>query len=110
MEEVKSRLKVVETRLDDLRIRLDEIKEEIQKRTDKNDVKVLIDESLDMKKFVQDNEVIVITHETLKGKNYMTKAEVQSAIKEHNLKLVKWIVGTGISIVTLTVTILKYLL
>ncbi|WP_226670896.1 hypothetical protein [Metabacillus litoralis] len=57
---------------------------------------------------LEDNDVRALVDKILTEKEYVTKKEMDKNIYESQLQLTKWIVGTGISVTTLVVGILRF--
>lgn len=55
-----------------------------------------------------ENDVRALVDKVLTEKEYVTKKDMDKKIYESQLQLTKWIVGTGISITTLIVGILRF--
>ncbi|TLS35450.1 hypothetical protein [Pseudalkalibacillus caeni] len=81
--------------------------EELHSKTDENAVRVIVSEALKEKRLVDDSEVTKLVQQELDKKGLITNSEMESHINAAQLKMIKWVVGTGISAVAITLSLLK---
>ncbi|ADU30529.1 hypothetical protein [Evansella cellulosilytica] len=103
------KIKEIEVRLEEIRHEIDQINAQVDLKTYKNDVKVMLDEYAKLKKVVTKEEALVLMDQVLNDKRYMTENDVKTFTKDIYLNILKWIVGTTISSVALIVGILRVL-
>ncbi|MCP8615806.1 hypothetical protein [Salirhabdus salicampi] len=107
MVSIEEKISALETKVTDLNGTIEGHEKILEDKTDKNDVRVLIDESLQAKKIVNENEVIILIEDSMKGKSFVGREEMENILHEAQLKMLKWMIGTGVSIAAVVVGILK---
>ncbi|WP_186576101.1 hypothetical protein [Aquibacillus kalidii] len=85
MQNVNTRLEVIEAKLNEIQTKMKELDEVTKTKTDDNDVTVLAEQII--------SEKNIITKKDLE--NYERRME--AAFEAFQVKMIKWIVGTGIS-------------
>ena len=90
MEEYEVKIKELEIKLKELKNQLEHFEDIHSGHLDENDVRALVDR-------------------ILTEKEYVTKKVIESIINESNLQLVKWIVGTGISVAAVVASIIQFI-
>lgn len=58
---------------------------------------------------LDENDVRALVDRILVEKEFATKIEIESAINEHHLQLVKWIIVTGISVIAVIVSFMQFI-
>ncbi|WP_216829156.1 hypothetical protein [Alkalihalobacterium elongatum] len=82
----------------------------LKKKTDENDVKVIINEQFNERKITTEEQVALTVDKILTEKEYMTETEVKNNTKEIHLKIVKWTIGTGLSVAAIILALLRVIL
>jgi hypothetical protein len=59
--------------------------------------------------YLDENDVRVLVERILIDKEFATKKEIESIVNESQLQLVKWIIGTGISVATVIASIIQFI-
>lgn len=90
MKEIEIKIKELEMKIEELESLQENFQETIQGQLDNNDVRTLLEQILEGKKFVSTSDM----------EQRLSKSQVQ---------LIKWIVGTGISSISIIIALFEFL-
>ncbi|MBB6454808.1 putative RNase H-like nuclease (RuvC/YqgF family) [Salirhabdus euzebyi] len=101
--------KALQQKIENLEHTIEKLENKMEEKTNHNDVRVILDESLKAKKIVTEDEVIILIDEKIE-ENYVTYGDMEKVTNQIHLNIIKWVVGTGLSVCALTVGLLRILL
>ncbi|WP_078553435.1 hypothetical protein [Bacillus alkalicellulosilyticus] len=110
MEKIESRVYALEVKTDESQKNIAALQEKIRDKTDENAVKVLIDDYLKKNKNLTEENLDTIVEQTLKDKKYLTQSEVKELVKETQLNVIKWTIGTTISVGAIILAAIRVIL
>lgn len=90
MKDVDVQIKELELKIKDLEHQIDRLEDRFSNQLDENDIRAVVDKVLSEKEFA-------------------TPKQVESSVNESHLQLVKWIIGTGISVAAVVVSIYQFI-
>ncbi|WP_078547754.1 hypothetical protein [Litchfieldia alkalitelluris] len=91
MEDLEKKINELELRIDELESQQKNMEDSIKQQLDDNDIRVIVDELFEEK----DNA---------------TKRDVDLELNKYQLKFIKWLIGTGVSVVAIAVTFVRFFL
>lgn len=90
MDNHELKIKELEMKIEELESQQENFQETIQSQLDNNDVRTLMEQMLDEKDFV-------------------TAPDMEQSLSKSQVQLIKWIVGTGISSISIIITLFEFL-
>ncbi|MFT9599667.1 hypothetical protein [Mesobacillus sp.] len=90
MEELELKIKELVMKIEELESLQENFQQSIQSQLDNNDVRTLMDQVLDEKEFV-------------------TLPDMEQRLSKSQVQLIKWIVGTGISSISIIIALFEFL-
>ncbi|MDQ0232386.1 hypothetical protein [Metabacillus malikii] len=90
MKDVEVQIKELELKIKDLEHQIDRLEDKHTEQLDENDIRAVVDQVL--------NE-----------KDFASPKQVESQVNESHLQLIKWIIGTGISVAAVVVSIYQFI-
>lgn len=91
MDNMKLKIKELELKIEELEAMLDHIQDSSQTQLDQDDVRTVV-------------------NQLLGEKDVVTSAEFEKRLSQNQVLLIKWIVGTGISIISITFAMIQFLM
>jgi hypothetical protein len=91
MDNLKLKIKELELKIEELEALIDHIQDSSQPQLDHDDVRALVNQIL------ADKEVVAA-------------ADLEKRLSQNQIQLIKWIVGTGISIISITFAMIQFLM
>ncbi|MFV8830312.1 hypothetical protein [Alkalihalobacterium sp. APHAB7] len=110
MEKNQNEMILLNEKIDQLKQEVEALSKVIEKKTDENDVKVIIDEQMKENKYMTNEQVALTVDKILTEKEFTTETEVKNKTKEIHLKIVKWTIGTGLSVAAIILALLRVIL
>lgn len=96
MDDIRSRLKAAEVKIEDAHDEINNLYQTVNTKTDENNVKVTINNTLRNMGYLSEQEIKLMIERS--------EERMETSFKVSHLNLMKWVIGTGIS----TVTVILY--
>ncbi|MGV2941696.1 hypothetical protein AB5I83_18995 [Mesobacillus sp. LC4] len=90
MDELEIKIKELEMKIEELESLQENFQETVQNQLDNSDVRILMEQMLAEKEFV-------------------TTSDLEQTVSKSQVQLIKWIVGTGISSVSIIIALFEFL-
>ncbi|GAM15721.1 hypothetical protein [Mesobacillus selenatarsenatis] len=90
MDNLELKIKELEMKIEELESQQENFQETVQSQLDNNDVRTLMEQMLDEKDFV-------------------TAPDMEQSLSKSQVQLIKWIVGTGISSISIIIALFEFL-
>ncbi len=90
MDHTKLKVKELEMKMEELEALLENVQDSVQQQLDHDDIRTTVNQVLDEKELV-------------------TSSDLEQRISQSQVQLIKWIVGTGISTISIIIALLQFL-
>lgn len=100
-------IKALKVRIEEIRNDLNSLEARIDSKPDVNAVKVIINEQNKSDDFVSKEDVESIIYSTLQSKRFMTETDVNNVTKQNQITMIKWMIGTCLSVGTVILGVLR---
>jgi RNA binding exosome subunit len=91
LDELGKKMREIELRVDELESQQENIEDSLKKQLGENDIRAIVDRLFDE----QDNA---------------TKRDVDLELNKQQLLIIKWVIGTGISVIAIIITFVRFFL
>ncbi|MBO8172892.1 MAG: hypothetical protein H0Z33_13515 [Bacillaceae bacterium] len=108
MQKVSRRLEELEETIYDIRHDQERLEEQLNKKADEYQVRDIVEDFLKDRSYITKHDLIIFTEKLIEEKELMSEKEIKHLIDSTHFKLIKWVVGTGLSVLSIIIYVMRY--